>query len=178
MDTVMPGWKEDPNCQDTPTRVAKMFINELQAGVFNMPPKITVFSNDHKYDGIIFEGNIDVKSMCSHHHMPFFGVAHVGYIPNPNGKYIGLSKLNRLVDYYARRANVQEDLTMQIHNGIAKLIGDNLGIAVVISAKHTCVSHRGAKNESTMKTSKLSGLFFSNEIGTRAEFYHLINGGM
>jgi GTP cyclohydrolase I len=174
MDVVKPGWNSDPNSTDTPARVAKMFLKELQVGVFGQPPKITAFDNTDKYDGIVFQGDIDVKSMCSHHHMPFIGKAYVAYIPENDGKIIGLSKLNRIVEFFSRRMQVQENLTMQIHNSIAEIIGNNKGVAVYIEAKHTCVSHRGIGQDSMMKTTKLSGFFWDNEIGTRAEFYRFI----
>jgi GTP cyclohydrolase I len=175
MDAILPNWREDPNSKETPKRVAKMFVNELWAGLFGELPKITVFENTETYDGMVFQGNIEVKSQCSHHHMPFFGVAHVAYIPGPSNKIIGLSKLNRVVEYYSRRPQVQENLTMQIHDFLSEIFGDALGIAVVIEAQHTCVSHRGIRQTSIMKTSKLSGMFFENNVGTREEFYNFIN---
>ena len=106
-------WETDPNASETPHRVAKAWVNDLAEGCFNHPPKITAFDNVDNYDGMVFEGNIQVHSMCSHHHLPFFGVAHVAYIAKPEGKIIGLSKLNRTVEFYSRRPQVQENLTMQ-----------------------------------------------------------------
>lgn len=174
MDVILPDWRHDPNSKETPKRVAKMFVNELWAGLFGEPPKITVFENTETYDGMVFQGNIEVKSQCSHHHMPFFGVAHVAYIPGPSNKIIGLSKLNRVVEYYSRRPQVQENLTMQIHDFLSEIFGDALGIAVVIEAQHTCVSHRGIRQTSTMKTSKLSGVFLDNQDKSRDEFFNFI----
>ena len=84
-------WETDPNASETPHRVAKAWVNDLAEGCFNHPPKITAFDNVDGYDGMVFEGNIQVHSMCSHHHLPFFGVAHVAYIAKPEGKIIGLS---------------------------------------------------------------------------------------
>lgn len=174
MDVILPGWREDPNFQETPKRVAKMFLAELFTGLEESSwPKITTFPNRGQYDGMVFQGNIVVKSVCSHHHMPFFGVAHVAYIPTKEGQIIGLSKLNRIVNYYSRRPQVQESLTMEIHRAINDLCTPNLGVAVVIEAKHTCVSHRGIGQESTMKTSKLSQDFLDNA-STREEFYDFI----
>ena len=175
MDVVFPGWTTDPNSIDTPERVAKMFIKELSEGL-NMPkPKITDFDNVDGYKGIVFQGNIEVKSFCSHHHMPFFGKAHVAYIPaEKGGKIIGLSKLNRIVNYFARRPQVQENLTKQILDYLNNALKGNRGIAVSIEANHTCVSHRGINQYSTMKTTDLSGFFFTNEIGTRDEFYRML----
>lgn len=175
MDIILPNWREDPNSKETPKRVAKMFVNELWAGLFGEPPKITVFENTETYDGMVFQGNIEVKSQCSHHHMPFFGLAHVAYIPGPSNKIIGLSKLNRVVEYYSRRPQVQENLTMQIHDFLSEIFGDALGIAVVIEAQHTCVSHRGIRQTSTMKTSKLSGVYIDENRDARNEFYNFIN---
>lgn len=174
MDVILPGWENDPNSQDTPKRVAKMHINELLSGFYGPEPNVTDFPNTDDYEGIVFQGACDVKSMCSHHHAFFFGSAYIAYIPREKGKIIGLSKLNRIVDFYSRRIQVQENLTAQIHEAVNKIIGDNQGVAVVIRAKHTCVSHRGVNQDSEMQTAKLSGLFFTDQIGTRKEFYSMI----
>ena len=107
-------WENDPNSSDTPMRVAKAFVNDLAEGVYNESPRITAFDNIDGYDGMVFQGDIKLHSLCSHHHLPFVGVAHVAYIPTPKGKVIGLSKLNRIVEFYAHRPQVQENLTMQI----------------------------------------------------------------
>lgn len=176
MDVILPDWRQDPNTQETPKRVAKMFINELFAGLNNEPPKITAFENLGEYGGVVFQGDIEVKSLCSHHFMPFFGKAHVAYIPKKRGMIIGLSKLNRIVEFYARRPQVQETLTTQIHDAIHDLVGyDNcVGVAVMIEAQHTCVSHRGIRQDSMMKTAKLSGAFLSSEDTAKEEFYNFI----
>jgi GTP cyclohydrolase I len=92
-------WKNDPNSEDTPIRVAKAFVNDLAEGVYSDPPKITAFDNVDGYDGIVFQGNIKLHSLCSHHHLPFIGNAHVAYLPSVDGKVIGLSKLNRIVEF-------------------------------------------------------------------------------
>jgi GTP cyclohydrolase I len=173
MDEILPGWREDPNSRDTPKRVSKMFINELYSGLYSKELEITTFENTDQYSGIVFQGNIEVKSLCSHHNLPFFGKAFVAYIPSSIGRIIGLSKLNRIVDFFSRRPQVQENLTSQIHDYILEIIGDNKGVAVLIEAKHTCVSHRGIGQDSLMKTSKLSGVFI-NDIDARTEFYKLI----
>lgn len=179
MNVIYPEWRDDPGMQGTPDRVAKMFINEMLAGIHNDPPKITVFDNKGnmngaQYTGIVFDGGIPVKSMCSHHHMPFFGYAYVAYIPKEGGKIIGLSKLNRIVEFCSRRFNVQEHLTEDIHHIVSKLVGECQGVAVAIEARHLCVSHRGVGDNSVMKTTKLSGRFWDNEIGTRNEYYRMI----
>jgi|TARA_R100000479_G_scaffold171764_1_gene115609 GTP cyclohydrolase I len=166
-------WKEDPNSSDTPIRVAKAFVNDLASGVYNEPPKITAFENVNNYDGIVFQGNIKLHSFCSHHHLPFIGNAHVAYIPTANGMVIGLSKLNRIVEFYARRPQVQENLTIQIHDHIHKECIDNIGVAVMVEASHMCACVRGVKHDAIMKTAKLSNVF-KNKTRVREEFYNFI----
>lgn len=163
-------WKLDPNMEKTPFRVAKMYVKEITKGAYEQPPKITVFENVNKYPGLVFQGNIDVKSLCSHHMMGFFGKAHIAYIPNPEGKICGLSKLNRVVDFFARRPQVQENLTQQIAEYLEELLPDNLGVAVYIEAQHTCVSLRGVNQDSMMKTAVITGAF-KDYPDTRKEFY-------
>lgn len=165
-------WSNDPNMQDTPKRVTKAYVNELMEGCFTSPPKITTFEEASLgYDGIVFQGNIEVCSMCSHHLLSFTGKAHVAYIPGQT--VIGLSKLNRVVEWFSRRPQIQEGLTMQIHNYLDSILPGNAGIAVVVEAEHSCASCRGVKHDSIMKTSKLSGAF-KNSPETRSEFYHFI----
>ena len=108
-------WKNDPNSSDTPHRVAKAYVNDLWAGRYEPLSKITAFPSDG-YDGIVFEGNIPVTSMCSHHHQSITGRVHIGYVPSKDGKVVGLSKLNRIVEQFARRGAIQEQLTVAIHN--------------------------------------------------------------
>ena len=169
-------WKNDPNSSDTPNRVAKAFVNDLAEGVYSEQPKITAFDNVDGYDGIVFEGNIKLNSFCSHHHLPFIGYAHVAYLPTPEGKVIGLSKLNRIVEFYARRPQVQENLTMQIHDHINEVCTQNIGVAVTIEAKHMSTCVRGIKHDSIMKTVKLSGEFMNYKSHARKEFYNFIGG--
>ena len=166
-------WKNDPNSEDTPIRVAKAFVNDLAEGVYTDPPKITAFDNIDGYDGIVFQGNIKLHSLCSHHHLPFIGNAHVAYLPSVDGKVIGLSKLNRIVEFYARRPQVQENLTMQIHEHIHKECTQNIGVAVMIEANHMCACVRGVKHDSIMKTAKLSGKFKDTD-RAREEFYNFV----
>jgi len=165
----------DPHSEDTPTRVAKSFVNDLIEGCYARSPKMTAFDNTDGYDGMVFEGNIDLKSLCSHHHLPFIGKAHVAYIPSSDGKVIGLSKLNRIVEYYARRPQVQESLTMQIVKHIDKVCEYNRGVAVVIEADHMCACIRGVRHDSTMMTAKMTGVFMDNENLARSEFYSFVN---
>ena len=167
-------WRNDPNSSDTPMRVAKAFVNDLAQGCYDAPPKITAFDNLDKYDGMVFQGNIDVKSFCSHHHLPFVGYAHVAYIPSAEGKVIGLSKLNRIVEYFARRPQVQENLTSQIAEFIDATCEGNKGVAVVIQANHMCACVRGVRHDSTMMTSRMTGGFM-NDASTRNEFYKFID---
>lgn len=174
LDALAYDWRNDNQMKDTPKRVAKMYIKEICNGSHNEKPKITTFKNEEQYDQMVFQGNIPIKSLCAHHIMPFIGQGYVAYIPSPTGSIIGLSKINRIVDWYMRRPQLQEALTMQIHDEINNLIGDNLGIAVVIKAKHTCVSLRGIEHDSTMQTSKLSGVFLNSKENARHEFYEFI----
>ena len=166
-------WENDPNSSDTPMRVAKAFVNDLAEGVYSKSPKITAFDNVNEYDGMVFQGDIKLHSLCSHHHLPFVGKAHVAYLPTPEGKVIGLSKLNRIVEFYARRPQVQENLTMQIHDHINDVCENNIGVAVMIEANHMCTCVRGVKHNSIMKTAKLSGKFKDTD-RAREEFYDFI----
>lgn len=166
-------WRNDPNSTDTPRRVAKAFVNDLATGCYDEPPKVTSFPSDG-YDGIVSQCNIPVKSLCSHHHLAFTGVAHVAYIPSLKGRVIGLSKLNRIVEFFARRPQIQEGLTIQIHNAIDNVCEKNQGVAVVIKAQHTCACLRGVKHDGCyMVTSKLSKDFMDDS-KTRQEFYDFI----
>lgn len=170
-------WAADPHSADTPRRVAKAWVNDLIAGSINPAPEVTAFPNDEGYTGLICQTRIPVVSMCAHHNLTFSGVAHVAYIPGKKATdmVIGLSKLNRIVDHYSRRPNIQESLTKQIHDMIDELCVGNRGVAVVVESQHNCVLCRGIKHDSVMKTSQLSGYFHTNEVGTRVEFFNLID---
>ena len=173
LDAVGFDWRNDPNSTDTPRRVAKAFVNDLATGCYDSPPKVTSFPSDG-YDGIVSQCNIPVKSLCSHHHLAFTGVAHVAYIPSLEGRVIGLSKLNRIVEFFARRPQIQEGLTIQIHNAIDEVCEKNQGVAVVVKAQHTCACLRGVKHDGCyMVTSKLSKDFMDDS-KTRQEFYDFI----
>ena len=167
-------WRNDPNSNDTPMRVAKAFVNDLAKGCYTAPPNITSFDNVDQYGGIVFQGDIDVKSICSHHHLSFIGKAYVAYIPSPTGKVIGLSKLNRIVEYFSRRPQVQENLTNQISDYLNKVCDDNQGVAVLIKCKHLCACVRGVGHDSTMMTSKLTGAFLEHD-SAKAEFYKMMD---
>ena len=168
-------WKNDPNSDNTPHRVAKAYVNDLWAGRYNGAPNITAFPSDG-YDGMVFEGGIPLTSMCSHHHQTIMGKVHVAYIPGDDSNVIGLSKLNRLVEHFGRRGTIQEQLTVAIHNSIDTIINDNKGVAVMIDATHNCVSCRGVKHGgASMKTSKLTGAF-KDDPATRSEYYEFVKG--
>jgi len=175
LDALRCDWRNDPNSNDTPRRVAKAYVNDLWAGRYEPAPEITAFPSDG-YDGMVFEGGIPLTSMCSHHHQTIMGRVHVAYIPGQDSKVIGLSKLNRLVEHFARRGAIQEQLTVAIHNSIDTIINDNNGVAVMIEATHNCVQCRGVKHGgASMKTSKLTGAF-KDDNATRAEFYEFVKG--
>jgi len=170
-------WEADPHSKDTPRRVAKAWIFDLISGSVSQEPKVSSFPNDEGYTGLICQTRIPVISMCAHHNLAFTGVAHVAYIPGrtEDSRVVGLSKLNRIVEWYSRRPNIQENLTKQIHTKISELCVGNRGVAVVIESTHNCAAHRGVRHDSVMKTSELSGYFHTNEVGTRVEFFSLID---
>jgi GTP cyclohydrolase I len=167
-------WRDNPHMKDTPKRVTKAWIEDLAKGCFEDTPKITSFENDGSYDGIVCQTNIPVVSMCAHHNLPFFGYCHVAYIPEKDGRVVGLSKLNRVVDHFSRRPQVQETLTMEIHNFINNLCEHNKGVSVLVEANHTCCSLRGIKQNSTMRTAKMSGAFIDPQNNSRNEFYKFV----
>ena len=170
LDALGCDWRNDPNSADTPRRVAKAYVFDLWRGRYDAPSEITAFPSDG-YDGIVQESNILVESMCSHHHQRIGGRVSIAYVPSKDGKVVGLSKLNRIVEHFGRRGAIQEQLTVAIHNAIDKICKDNLGVAVMIDATHNCVSCRGVKHQgASMQTAKLSGCFL-NEDAARAEFY-------
>jgi GTP cyclohydrolase I len=161
----------DDSLKGTPHRVAKMFIKEIFSGLNPAAkPKISVFENSYHYDKMLVEGNISFNSTCEHHFLPIIGKAHIGYISS--GKVIGLSKLNRIVDYYSRRPQVQERLIMQIFNELKSVL-ETENVIVVMEAKHLCVSSRGIKDESSFtSTIQYGGVF--NEKENRNDFFNLL----
>jgi GTP cyclohydrolase I len=127
---------------------------------------------------MIVETNIPVFSQCAHHHQQILGTCHLGYIPGDSKQVMGLSKLNRIVEHFSRRGQIQEDLTMQIFNTLNTVIPDNLGVAVVVDSKHSCVSCRGVKHQgASMQTAKLSGAFLQ-EPECREEFYMYVRNAV
>lgn len=170
LDALGCDWRNDPNSSDTPRRVAKAYVFDLWRGRYDDMSGITAFPSDG-YDGIVQESNIPVESMCSHHHQRIGGRVHIAYVPSKDGKVVGLSKLNRIVEHFGRRGAIQEQLTVAIHNAIDKICEGNIGVAVMVDATHNCVSCRGVKHSgASMQTAKLSGCFL-NEDAARAEFY-------
>jgi GTP cyclohydrolase I len=168
-------WENDPNSSNTPRRVAKAYVNDLWKGRYEPLDSVTSFPSDG-YDGVVFEGGIPITSMCSHHHQTINGLCHIAYIPTLEGRVVGLSKLNRIVEHFSRRGAIQEQLTVAIHNAVNQICEDNIGVAVMIEATHNCVSCRGVKHQgASMKTSKLSGSFL-NEDSARLEFYEFVKG--
>ncbi|MEP0265528.1 GTP cyclohydrolase I FolE [Dokdonia sp.] len=161
----------DDSLKGTPTRVAKMFVNEIFGGLHpDRKPKASTFDNNYKYGEMLVEKNIVVYSTCEHHLLPIVGRAHVAYISN--GTVVGLSKMNRIVDYYAKRPQVQERLTMQIVQELQEALGTK-DVACVIDAKHLCVNSRGIRDiESSTVTSEFGGKFKETE--TRREFLDYI----
>ncbi len=160
----------DDSLQGTPLRVAKMFIQEIFSGLNPAnKPKISVFDNSYNYDKMLVEANISFNSTCEHHFLPIVGKAHIGYVSS--GKVIGLSKLNRIVDYYSRRPQVQERLIMQIFNEL-KTVLETDNVIVVMEATHLCVSSRGIKDESSYtSTIQYGGIF--NQKENRNDFFNL-----
>ena len=175
LDVLGHDWQNDHNASDTPRRVAKAIVNEICAGNFDQEPKITAFDNEKGYNGMVAQCNIEVVSLCAHHWLPFTGVAHVAYIPSKEGKMIGLSKLNRVVDWFARRPQIQEDLTIQIFQYLNVICKDNDGVAVTIESNHTCCSSRGIRHKSTMTTAEMNGRFREPGNLVRTEYLEAIN---
>lgn len=161
----------DDSLKGTPTRVAKMFVNELFGGLDPQnKPSSSTFENKYQYGEMLVEKNITVYSTCEHHLLPIVGRAHVAYISS--GTVVGLSKMNRIVDYFAKRPQVQERLTIQIVKELQEVLGTK-DVACVIDAKHLCVNSRGIKDiESSTVTSEFGGLFKNKEI--RREFLDYI----
>lgn len=161
----------DDSLQGTPNRVAKMFVNEIFGGLSpKNKPKASTFKNQYKYGEMLVEKNITVYSTCEHHLLPIVGRAHVAYISN--GSVVGLSKMNRIVDYYAKRPQVQERLTIQIVKELQHVLNTE-DVACVIDAKHLCVNSRGIRDiESSTVTSEFGGKFKQKEV--RREFLDYI----
>ncbi|GGH46534.1 GTP cyclohydrolase [Mangrovimonas yunxiaonensis] len=161
----------DDSLKGTPMRVAKMYVKEIFGGLNpNTKPKASTFDNKYKYGEMLVEKNITVYSTCEHHLLPIVGKAHVAYISN--GTVVGLSKMNRIVDHFAKRPQVQERLTIQIVRELQKVLNTE-DVACVIDAKHLCVNSRGIRDvDSSTVTSEFGGKFKEKE--TRREFLDYI----
>ena len=153
----------DDSLKGTPRRVAKMFVNEIFSGLHpDNKPESSTFQNKYKYGEMLVEKNITLYSTCEHHLLPIVGKAHVAYISN--GTVVGLSKMNRIVDYFAKRPQVQERLTLQIVEELQKILNTK-NVACVIDAKHLCVNSRGIRDiTSRTVTSEFGGRFNEKEI--------------
>ena len=161
----------DDSLKGTPQRVAKMYVQEIFSGLNPaLKPQPALFENKYQYNQMLVEKDITFYSNCEHHFVPIIGKAHLAYISS--GKVIGLSKLNRIVNYYARRPQVQERLTMQIARELQRILQTE-DVAVLIDAKHLCVSSRGIKDNSSATVSSFYGGKFQEE-ATRAEFLKYI----
>lgn len=163
----------DDSLNGTPRRVAKMYVKEIFCGLNPVnKPQAALFDNKYRYSQMLVEKNIVLYSNCEHHFVPIIGKAHIAYISS--GKVIGLSKLNRIVQYYAQRPQVQERLTIQIANELKQVL-ETEDVAVVIDAVHLCVASRGIKDiSSSTLTAEYSGAFLQAD--KKAEFLQYING--
>ena len=161
----------DESLKGTPNRVAKMFVKEIFGGLnHNKKPSSSTFENKYNYNQMLVEKNIVVYSTCEHHLLPIIGRAHVAYISN--GTVVGLSKMNRIVDYYAKRPQVQERLTIQIVRELKRVLNTE-DVACVIDAKHLCVNSRGIRDiESSTVTAEFGGAFKNENV--RKEFLNYI----
>lgn len=162
----------DDSLKGTPKRVAKMFVQEIFGGLHpDRKPKASTFQNKYRYQEMLVEKNITLYSTCEHHLLPIVGKAHIAYISN--GTVVGLSKMNRIVDYYAKRPQVQERLTMQIVRELQQILNTE-DVACVIDAKHLCVNSRGIRDvDSSTITSEYGGVFKNPEV--RNEFLEYIH---
>jgi len=172
------GWDymADRQTVETPNRVAKSWLKDITMGSVIEGPSITTFPNEEKFSGVVIQTGIRVNSLCAHHNLAFNGKCSVAYIPEET--VIGLSKLNRVVDWFARRPNMQESLTQQIHDYLNNVLKCE-SIAVSISSKHTCCGNRGIKHpESIMTTNSFSGKFMEPNNLVREEFMNAISSNL
>jgi GTP cyclohydrolase I len=161
----------DANLKDTDERVAKMYLEMFHGLSEGAEPKVTVFPNEERYTAMVMEKDIPFYSMCAHHFVPFYGHAHVAYIPNE--RIVGLSKMPRIVEFYACRPQLQERLTEQIAGFMAEKLQPQ-GVMVVVEARHLCVEMRGVKKPGALTvTSAIRGIFFNRPV--REEFLDLLN---
>lgn len=172
LDALLIDTRNDHNTDGTAGRMAKMFIRETCAGRYNAPPKITTFPNAAKLDEMLISGPISIRSLCSHHFCPILGRAWIGMVPGE--RVAGLSKFNRIVDWFANRPQIQEELVVQIADYLEAQLKPK-GLAVVIEASHTCMTWRGVResNEAVMTTNVMRGVF-KDHATTRAEFFSML----
>jgi len=170
LDIFQIDYRNDHNTRETPSRVAKMYVEELMSGRFTEPPVITEFDNAEQFDGMIVTGPIEVRSTCAHHMMPIFGQAYIGILPAPDGRIIGLSKYDRVVEYFASRLQIQEELVKQVSKYLVEKTMP-IGLAVRISAVHMCKTQRGVKANTNgrMISTSYHGIF-NEDPALRAEF--------
>jgi GTP cyclohydrolase I len=166
---------EDDSLMDTPKRVAKMYVNEIFWGLdYDAFPKCTTVANKMKYDEMVVERNVNVQSNCEHHFVIIDGLATVAYVPNE--KVLGLSKINRIVEYFAKRPQIQERLTEQVFHALCYILETD-NVAVMIDAQHYCVKSRGVEDTgSSTVTTKLGG-GFKTDAAARAEFLSIARMG-
>ena len=162
--------RNDHNTRETPQRVAKMFVEEILQGRYTAPPRITEFDNAQAYDQLIVTGPLEIRSMCAHHLMPIYGHAVIGILPAADGKIIGLSKYDRIVEYFASRLQIQEELVKQIGQYIMDATKPR-GLAVRVSAVHMCKTQRGVR---ASRRSRMINTYFWGEMakdaGLKSEF--------
>ncbi|WP_162801371.1 GTP cyclohydrolase I [Azospirillum brasilense] len=170
LDVLRIDHRNDHNTRDTPRRVAKMLVRELLKGRFTAPPELTEFRNAEEFDHLIVTGPIAVRSTCAHHLMPIYGTAFIGILPAKGGNILGLSKYDRIVDHFAARFQIQEELVKQIANFIVEATRPR-GLAVRISAVHMCKTHRGVRagHDSRMVNSSFHGELLESRV-LREEF--------
>jgi GTP cyclohydrolase I len=160
----------DPNLAETPQRVAKMYLEMFHGLSEGAEPRVTFFPNEERYQAMVMEKDIPFYSLCSHHFVPFYGHAHVAYIPND--KIVGLSKMPRIVEFYAHRPQLQERLTEQVASFMAEKL-EPQGVMVVVEARHLCVEMRGVKKPGALTvTSAIRGIFYNRPV--REEFLDLL----
>jgi GTP cyclohydrolase I len=157
--------QNDHNTRETPRRVAKMFVEEILQGRYTAPPSITEFDNVQAYDQLIVTGPIELRSMCAHHLMPIYGHAYIGILPAADGKIIGLSKYDRVVEYFASRLQIQEELVKQIGQYLMEMTSPR-GLAVRISAVHMCKTQRGVRSS---RRSRMVNTYYWGDMAGSAE---------
>jgi GTP cyclohydrolase IA len=161
----------DPNLTETPERVAQMYLEMFHGLSEGAEPKVTFFPNDERYQAMVIEKDIPFYSLCSHHFVPFYGHAHIAYIPND--QIVGLSKMPRILEFYAHRPQLQERLTEQVAGFLNEKLSPQ-GVMVVIEARHLCVEMRGVKKPGARTvTSAIRGIFYNRPV--REEFLDLLN---